>query len=479
MHLGLHLPPNLALFLCIGLIFSLFWLDSRRGLSVSRGIWVPTIWMALVASRPLELWFTQGSLSTGAFEQGSPIEALIYSFLIVAGLVILSRRKEKFSLSGLMSDNGPLFLLLAYYAFAIIWADYPFVSFKRYIKLIGVMVMILVILTDADPALALRTALRRCGYILLPLSLVLAKYFPAGVSYDPWTGEATVIGVCDTKNMLGQLCLVLGLYYLWDFILQWKNKFPGRDRLMLAIDGFFFLIAIDLLLAAHSATSFACLIFGSAILLAAGYESVQKRIGTYFVIGSLAFLVLSLSSDLVPAIIHALGRNTTLTDRTFIWQKLLPMAKENPWLGSGYQSFWTPRVLEIMHVNEAHNGYLEIVLNTGLVGLFLFSIFAVSAYRHCRETISSMPEYGRFILAVFFTALLYNFTEAAFRGLDILYFLFLAISLRLPETVYVRSMHAFTARYLSSPHQPEIFGHRNAAIIKRFPSSNAAKQPDN
>jgi len=149
------------------------------------------------------------------------------------------------------------------------------------------------------------------------------------------------------------------------------------------------------------------------------------------------------------SVINALGRDPTMTGRTDIWKLLLSLAT-SPWFGAGYESFWTPsrllQIQEIRHIDEAHNGYLEIYLNTGLVGLSLFSIFIFSAYRRCREIVSLNPEYGRFAMAFFFTALLYNCAEAAFKGLGLLFFVFLTIGLRLPETNNERVVYGARVR---------------------------------
>jgi O-antigen ligase len=447
----LQLPPYLAFFVYSVFIVCLFWADRRREAPVSPWLWVPTIWMALGGSRPLDLWFVQpgSSLAAASFEQGSTLEALVYSVLISAGVFILFQRKEKFNLPGLIAANWPLFLLLGYYALAILWSDFPFVSFKRYIKLLGVVIMVLVILTEDDAASAFRTAARRCGYVLLPLSIVLAKYFPSGATYDEWTGVRFVVGIAEDKNTLGQICLVLGLIYLWDLILVWKDRFPKRDWIILFMDVSVLFFAIYLLKMARSATSLVCLTFGSVVLLATSYSSVLKRIGLYIILGSLALLVLNYVFDLYGTMLAALGKDTTMTGRTDIWKQLLSFA-ENPLFGTGYESFWTPSRLllirETRHINEAHNGYLEIYLNTGLVGLFLFSIFLFSAYRRCKEIVRLKPEYGRFAMAFFFTVILYNCAEAAFKALCLLFFVCLTIGLRLPETNDERVVYGAGAR---------------------------------
>jgi len=449
--MGLNLPPYLALFVYSVFIFCLLWADHRRELPVSSSLWLPTIWMGLAGSRTVGLWLAMAGIYSGSghFEEGNPAEAVVYLVLIFAGVFILSRRKGRFNILGLIAPNWPLALLLCYYALAILWSDYPFVSFKRYIKFVGVLIIILVILTEDDPILAFRTAARRCGFILLPLSIVLIKYFAAGVEYDDWSGERLVIGAAEDKNMLGQVCLVLGLIYSWDIILQLKDRFSKDNRLVLITDILLLFLAIYLLLKAHSVTSLVCLTFGCAILFLTRYTFVLKRIGLYIIIILPTLLILNYFFDLYNTITIALGRDPTLTGRTGIWKLLISLAG-NPLFGTGYEDFWSGirmlKILDRYHINEAHNGYLEIYLNTGLIGLSLFSIFIFSVYYRCREIIQLNLEYGRFAVTFFFTALLYNCAEAAFKGKGLLFFVFLTIGLRLPETNYERVVYGVRAQ---------------------------------
>ena len=59
----------------------------------------------------------------------------------------------------------------------------------------------------------------------------------------------------------------------------------------------------------------------------------------------------------------------------------------NPLVGTGYESFWLgPRLKDVWAqtgagINEAHNGYLEVYLNQGLIGLVLLGGFLIASYR--------------------------------------------------------------------------------------------------
>ncbi len=78
----------------------------------------------------------------------------------------------------------------------------------------------------------------------------------------------------------------------------------------------------------------------------------------------------------------ALGRSSSLTGRVPLWEALIPMIQSRPWLGYGYGSFWLgnrwPSSVIWNQIGwypfHAHNGFLEILIDLGLVGLAFFLI---------------------------------------------------------------------------------------------------------
>jgi exopolysaccharide production protein ExoQ len=77
-----------------------------------------------------------------------------------------------------------------------------------------------------------------------------------------------------------------------------------------------------------------------------------------------------------------LGRteqSDTLSGRAYIWPVVMQYIGQRPWLGYGYESFWNPAHIDTISselewgLREAHNGYLEVLLSTGAIGLVLAS----------------------------------------------------------------------------------------------------------
>ena len=110
---------------------------------------------------------------------------------------------------------------------------YPDVVFKKWIRCLGDPIIILIILTEIEPATALKRLYARLGFVLLPLSVLYIKYYPEiGRAYsNSW--EYMFRGVCDHKNTLGTVCCVLGLGFLWRFLDHWQNKADPRQAQVL------------------------------------------------------------------------------------------------------------------------------------------------------------------------------------------------------------------------------------------------------
>src|SRR5208337_2127616 len=77
------------------------------------------------------------------------------------------------------------------------------------------------------------------------------------------------------------------------------------------------------------------------------------------------------------------------------------------------------------HPNEAHNGYIEIFLNLGCVGLVLLLLIFLTSYRNVIAALRNDPAFGSLRLAYFVVGIVYNFTESAIRIMHPVWILFL------------------------------------------------------
>src|SRR6266446_1713080 len=126
------MPPPLALTLTVVFVSILFWRDSRQNVRVSAALWLPVIWIFFVGSKFLSQWLSLWGLpiGEGSQEDGSPIDAVFFLALILAGLFVLIRRRV--TVLHFVRNNAWLTIFLVYGLLAITWSDFPFVASKRW-----------------------------------------------------------------------------------------------------------------------------------------------------------------------------------------------------------------------------------------------------------------------------------------------------------------------------------------------------------
>lgn len=433
------MPPALASLLTAALVLYLFLDEARRHPTRRPALWIPVLWMTVTGSRFVSQWLSLGSAEASAASsaEGSPLDAIYFSALIAAALVTLHRRRVDWG--RLFRDNRLLLLFMVYGLASIVWSDVPVVAIKRWIKTLGHPLMALVILTDPDPVAAFRTVMKRCSFVLLPVSVLFIKYYPQyGRGFDAWTGQPTNNGIGLSKNDLGYVCMVFGLFHAWNFqqawrlspaVVKWKEAAPSL--LMLGT-------AVWLLEVCDSATSLATLVMGGFTLWLLSWRWLDKRrIARTLIVWLVLALLAQLMFDVYAQVVQMLGRDPSLTDRTAVWADALAL-QNRPLTGLGFESFWTGPRLEVIWAkwwwqpNQAHNGYIETYLNLGLIGVCILGAMLVATFFSICRSIGAGKPFAELRLAFLFAILAFNFTEAAFKGVHLVWTLFYLIALDAP-----------------------------------------------
>jgi exopolysaccharide production protein ExoQ len=419
--------PSLATLICACGTAGLYYLDRDRSVRISKALWVPVVYLWIVGSRPLSMWL--GVTNAGDNElNGSPFDAAVFGVLLAAAVVVLIWRHKR--TRTFLTSNWPILIYFLYCLISVTWSYYPGVSFKRWIKAIGDLAMVLVIVTEPRLPDALGRLYSRVGFLLFPASVLLIKYYGnLGRGYDP-DGNPANTGVTTNKNTLGVLLLVISLGVVWRLVALLRDKTePNRRRHLLA-QGVLLAFGIALFVMADSATSLACFGLGTTLILVTGLPIFRRRpkavhalVASIVCAGLLAMLLGGQDT-----MVHSLGRQSNLSGRTEIWAAVIPAAP-NSIVGAGFESFWiSPCVEKVWRglvgwwhpegLNEAHNGYIEVYLNLGWIGVCLISLILISAYRRAVAAFRLSPSIGSLMLAYIIAAAVYSITEAGFRMLD-------------------------------------------------------------
>jgi exopolysaccharide production protein ExoQ len=427
------MSPLIATVVCAVGIFGLFVLDRDKGARTSKALWIPVVWLWIVGSKEASKWLVQfGVMQAGSLTgEGTLPDLLLFMGLLVLGVMVLVRRASQ--AGRLLRANLPMLLFFLYCGASVLWSDFPEVAFKRWMKALGDVVVLMVVLTDGNPYAAVRRLLARVGFLLIPLSVLIIKYYPEWGKGFKHYGLANYFGVTTNKNLLGLICMVFGLASLWRFLSAYLDRESMHRTRYMVVHSVLLVMVLWLFSMAKSTTGLACFLLGGSLIVVTSFRGVVRRplVVHFFVsaavLVSFAVLILGVGGG---APLEAIGKDPTLTGRTDIWHLVLSLSG-NPLLGTGFESFWLgPRLEKIYdafwwHPNEAHNGYLEVYLNLGWIGVALLAILIVTGYRNVALSLRRDPHVGRLMLAYFVVAVVYNFTEAGFRMLDPVWITFL------------------------------------------------------
>jgi exopolysaccharide production protein ExoQ len=433
------ISPSIATILVLAGIVALFRLDRDSKAKTSPALWIAVVWVAIGASRMVSQWFGSSSYldSPDQYLEGSPLDRAILAALLIGGLTVLVARGAR--TGAFLRANAPVVLFFTYCALSALWSDYPFVSFKRWTKGLGNVTMVLIVLTDPEPRAALKRLLSRTGFLLIPVSVLLIKYYPAmGRGYSRWTWEPFFTGAATEKNALGAICLVFGLGALWRLIEVFRDKTATNRLGSLAANGIIVGMTLWLFAMSDSATSIACFVLGGALMAilsgSKGPARVHVAVAAMICVAVIGYVF----QDAYASMVQALGRDTTLTGRTDIWADLFAMDL-NPWFGTGFETFWLGERAEFFwnkyyfHPNQAHNGYIETYINLGWIGVGLLALMIVSGYRNIAAVFRSNTGEGTIRLAFFTITLIYSMTEAAFKVMHPVWIVFLLAVMAVPR----------------------------------------------
>ena len=243
--------------------------------------------------------------------------------------------------------------------------------------------------------------------------------------------------------------MIFGVTLLWRGLTEYSKRTEKYRMRRLVIIGVLFTMDLYLLLVVNSQTAFACFLMASSLVVvtALGRAFRKPALVTFLMVSMLIVSFSVLFLGIGGGALSTLGRDSSLTGRTDVWKTVLPYAV-NPWVGAGYENFWIGERLELFNrllggLNQAHNGYIEIYLNIGWVGLLLLGAIILSGYRNVMGELRASPEMGRLRLAFFLTCLVYNFTEAAYKMQSPVWITFLWAVMAAPKR---RSLNVETQR---------------------------------
>ena len=191
-------------------------------------------------------------------------------------------------------------------------------------------------------------------------------------------------GIVGNRNLLAFLVLLA----LIVFAIEWveKTRRPVSSAVWIGVA----LLEHGLTRSATVLMATVAVAFVLMVTLLMRRVPVTKRLAIYpfGIVGIVALAILSI--QLADAFFPLLGRSDDLTGRFAIWNTVIDLAWQHPVLGWGWISYWAPWVEPFKSLIvidgtvylQAHNAWIDIFLQLGVVGLFVVGcLIAATAIR--------------------------------------------------------------------------------------------------
>lgn len=332
--------------------------------------------------------------------------------------VLLALRWKRVLLT--LLENKSLWILIGIASFSYFWSVAPADTLRYSIYTIGTTAFGLYLATRYS----LREQLDILSYtygVMLILSVLLAVALP---HYGIMGGvhEGALRGVFTHKNQFGAMMVPGGVVFLLKAL---RNQRTSWIYWLLLIGN------IALIVLSRSTTALAtmaimlllCLVYR---IFRWRYELMISAIlgATVFAIGATILFTGAFDLDSILAIF---GKDATFSSRTLIWQYVWDKITYRPWFGYGLAAFWQGlegpsgyiQLAMRVTVVYAHNGFLDLWLSIGLVGLsvFLVSFFGTAARGITWLRNSKTPE-GLWPILFLTYILLSNISEGTITTMD-------------------------------------------------------------
>jgi exopolysaccharide production protein ExoQ len=361
----------------------------ESGTSPVARYWAATLFLTLFAifyaAQPMDIAFSSheepdvaGNIQS--VQEGALGRRVGLLALAAIGAVAIAKQKgDPLKMQGAASYAVVGFLCWS--AASVIWADDPLMTLRKLAALACL----------ATGALGLAKLLSR-------QQLAALAFFSGGAllllglageialrTFLPWQGEYRFAGLTNPAFTAWGLSL---LPLAWAALRTQRQWWPrARDTLML--------LAVAGIVLTKTRVSVAAFVAGAAVYTILVWP--PRRTIVVMIYGGLAAAAFCLAAMLMGhsplrAIgdIANLGREKEsiddLTGRTEVWQNLYPYIKSQRWQGYGYESFWLPSRLQEFGdeqkwaVPDAHNGFINLTLGTGLVGVSLYTLLLTLAF---------------------------------------------------------------------------------------------------
>ena len=315
------------------------------------------------------------------------IETLLWLVLTILCVWILNKHKIMPEFIERFKRIWIILPFLIFSGLSILWSIYWEISLYRWLMLVCTII--------AGGYIGLRYDMKEIvrllsvfGIYILFLSSILVFLVPRIGIMNYYIIQGAWKGVYWHKNHMGLLATFINILFLIRIIDAWQSK--SRSVLLW---GLLYVFSLLFIYQTDSVASYLTTMFLHGVILfifalLKFREKIRKVHYLIFIIVVL-FVSLILYNNL-DQFFGVFNRNTTLTGRIPMWTYLFDTyLDQRPLAGYGFNAFWYIRShrVAMMHaagypdqIVVADNGFIDILMNIGYVGLVIFLLFYFGAW---------------------------------------------------------------------------------------------------
>ncbi len=382
------------------------------------------------------------NMSATSGDEGSFARQLVWGVIGLSAICYfivsrLFRRERQYCFGGWM-----VALLLAYVFASTAWSATAASTLKRSLVLMFLITVCSITAgaQDADWRKDKFSKLLAYPLALLSIMALLLTLLAPSRTFT----ELGWRGVSGQKNEAGQMMAMIVLLLCYG---RCHDKLRPRMRVT------FLTVAFGFLLLSKSTTALLGLIFGIGIAEIATLRLTMRRLSSWtpmilaalLIAGATIFFAYQLEylpslSELYSRVLLVFGKSETFTGRTAIWQLVLGESRfHNNWIGGGFGGFWVGRnsisgylvVGDNLYPGQAHNGYVDIYNDLGIIGLCILALLIVTALIRAARLILMRHVEAKMHLAIIVYCIFLNLGESTFlRNTVFMNIIFLASFIR-------------------------------------------------
>jgi O-antigen ligase len=350
--------------------------------------------------------------------EGERVENILF-WPAAAGLTLVLVFLNRARIDHKFFRSLPIISLIAYLVFAaasVAWAYRPDFAFSRLV--VQVLLVIVVAVPYALPITTKYTipGVHLCFAIALAISAVYVLTTPGSPIGHP--------GYFTFKQELGLLAASSIILSFHEVLHRGWRRLVALIALGL---GFWLVFASE----SKSALVFALTAIPCSALILLLCKKI--RLTPAFFVAAVVVASMLLSNP-IEKMGYRLYGDATLTGRTLIWGFIGDQISRKPWFGWGFHSYWfvpdSPQKKAPGYIREmpsSHNGYLELRLETGRIGYWIFLVFIYSSLHLLERVRRKAPVRAWFYLSIELFAILIDLTDSNWLVLNCLWMVYLFV----------------------------------------------------